>query len=176
MDSDGLQVDDGPDDDGRVVGAKQGDDVLVKSTCFAVEDRVRICEDPAEDEGDTGCFVVVVGVTEFLEECWSGVADDRSERPGVVADDLGEAEDGERDVVTISQRLEKWDHPDGDGTVTGKEPNVNVLTDELEDTEGVLLHVEKTEEHLEEARGCGGVWARLEPRRNGCVDRLEKQS
>mgnify|MGYP004550311161 CR=1 FL=1 len=81
--------------------------MLVKSTCFAVVERLRVCEDPAEEEEDARRFVVVVRVPEFLEECWSGVADDWSELSDVVAEDLGEAEDGEREVVALPERLEE---------------------------------------------------------------------
>ena len=173
--SDGLHVDECPEEDDHVVGAEQGDDVLVKSTCFAVVERVLICEDPAEEEDDEGRFVVVVGVTEFFEERWSGVADDGSKLSVVITEDLGRAEDSKLEVVSLPERLDEGDHPDRDGTVACNEPEIDVLAGEVKDPGCVLFPREKTEEHRKEARRRGGVWVRLEPRRDGCVERLEKE-
>ena len=155
-----LQVKEGPDEDSRVVGLEQGDNVFVKCTCFDATEGVWSSEDPAEEEEDPHRFVVVVMMPEFFEEHRSGVADDVSELPVVVADDLGTAEDSEREVVSIPKRLdEDGDHPDGDCAVAGREAQVEVLAGEVEGAEGVLLLGEEVEEHWEDAKKHGGVVA-----------------
>ena len=69
-----------------------------------------------------------------------------------MAEDLGKTEDGVLEVLDFPKRLEeRGDHPDGDRTVACKEAEVGVLTDELEDAEGVLLPQEESEEHLDVA-------------------------
>ena len=155
-----LQVKEGPDEDGRVVGLEQGDNVFVKCTCFGATEGVWSSKDPAEDEEDARRFVVVVMVQEFFEERRSGVADDVSELPVVITDDLGTTEDSEREVVSLPERLdEDGDHPDGDGAVAGREAQVEVLADKVEGAEGVLLLGEEVEEHWEDAEKRGGVVA-----------------